>query len=1669
MVHKKYLLHKNSPENVVYINVVTKHNTFGSEHWKPEPIYKENIFVKKRLLDIGIMHGFLVTTWNGHHQDVITKGADQQQFQGTSEYPAAHTVGVGLSDIIQLSSKDHIKFLKSLIGRVVISEGGKGKNQGIHKFVDNWVEIILRSNSVLTEKAFQKFVKYLFDDIEENTRYSKEGQTSEGTETAEIYKKELGSPKAYAMYKNGFEEGKTFSKNLSNRNNQAGPVVSQSTESPDSVMMHSGIKANALMTSDYFLILENIQKQVKLNLPPGYDTYTIKDTKQLSNGKLAVNVEAEDISHDKLKIKELQIEINLDDIGLNTKNMVEDALSQNAGEETGIRASKLLPMADGVEMGKHNLGEESKSNQTLWENIKEGVEISKKVFKLSKFLCRYGIMAGLKVAQQLLQRGNIVKSFQSFEQKSHSITSTRSGTALTKKTFLKVDAQIISALEKRVTDIAAPLKKSLATDVVPAVKKLGSKLVRLVQRSIPIVGMRYGIKSVYEDIIMLTEANTTEDKVHFGINLALDIVDLFLDNLPMKIPHLVAIQWAIKGVSLVIDDIWEGISSEIRKVDCGESNVGRCAYQYIEAVIIGTKKGIVKFAQDVASFFNDPFGQFDAIKNKILEDVASIFTNYPFDAIRETKQFEMSFHNVNNYFSVTQIQESNSSFGIINFSDGILAAFGGEIFFRLYNAQFVNVCIKINTLNRCITEQLTDGDNNIVMGIGLSHNIKYRLEIVKALGFIYIDTKQVVDGLEKDHSNLVGEYHGNDKGNQFLSIRTLLNETIEKLGYSLSDYSYKLFGHGGDDTFHIGPQKFYIEGGNGRDKIIIPVDGGDVTINFASEDEIADICIFSSNFDDIQVSLNGSDLYLHYSNKSSVIVMNWKNKTKFENIDFYSEPGIIFIVNNTHEAKKEAKLATFDLKTVGVEFNADIPDYLTIEDIHGSPGNDKLTGNNYTNRINGFKGNDYLEGKGGQDQYVIGNGNDIINNFAEDTAMDLLVLEASATEVGIIYGRSMGDDLQLVTTYFSVTLKNWFKGERYQHLLIATADFYTMKISTTKTCIQDNSCLTATGVDGSLSENGINVNLCKFVLTLKTAANNLTQHINSQLNASKVYLPTKQQPLPLTIFKDVHGMLGSKKNDILIGNEESNQITGGKGDDFLKGSCGSDIYLIRPGDGSDTIDNFAEDLEVDFILLDAKFDDFTAVPIANDLKIESRFFDLNITNWFLGVNYQHLQIISSDFFIFELNISKFCVKNNACVMATRFDARNSDHSVQINLAEEHKLSKVVSIIGSEKDDELICNNESNVISGGKGNDYLKGGEGSDHYFISQTTTSEVKTINNKAMDGALDHVLLKDIQFKEISLNKNNFDLILKCKKVTVKVLNWFLNEKYQHIEFRTSDGFTFTPDLDSFILEPETVAASEHVSSLLLFNTVPDNCLESNCSYVSAMGCTEQEQSCPAINNERFCKTENMFSTQKLRVIKGSTKCSIIEGNNLDNLIYFEGSSGHLKGNNGSDKYFVKNSDQDQEIIIDNAAQDNQMDILNLEIDFSTIKIERKGLDLTLNGSFQNRTTKVVLSNYFNASENQHLMIKMLRGETFTVTESSKGLHIVHLAIDRSAESTEQKIDVNQNNNYSKFNQIVGARSAPNHIIGGYLPLVMEGGDFNDILEGSLDEDTIKGGGMFL
>ena len=230
---------------------------------------------------------------------------------------------------------------------------------------------------------------------------------------------------------------------------------------------------------------------------------------------------------------------------------------------------------------------------------------------------------------------------------------------------------------------------------------------------------------------------------------------------------------------MFIDGVWDSVSSLIKQVDCsnGTSTVS-CVFKYAAAVIEGTFIGIGK-------------------------TVASLFYNYPSEEVKATEDFQKEFYILQNYFNTTR------EFGIVNFAAGKYSGYGGNVDFNLSSGM---LCIKIDRKNRCDTLQIQTKFTNIALGIGQTHNIMYTAREIKILTFIPVGSVKVKDGLEGDSTTLKGTYHGNEQNNQFLAIDDLPAHLDDYLDYELADYTYHLFGHGGDDTFHLGPQTFFIAG-----------------------------------------------------------------------------------------------------------------------------------------------------------------------------------------------------------------------------------------------------------------------------------------------------------------------------------------------------------------------------------------------------------------------------------------------------------------------------------------------------------------------------------------------------------------------------------------------------------------------------------------------------------------------------------------------------------------------------------------------------------------------------------------------------------------------------------------------------------------------------------------
>jgi Ca2+-binding RTX toxin-like protein len=654
--------------------------------------------------------------------------------------------------------------------------------------------------------------------------------------------------------------------------------------------------------------------------------------------------------------------------------------------------------------------------------------------------------------------------------------------------------------------------------------------------------------------------------------------------------------------------------------------------------------------------------------------------------------------------------------------------------------------------------------------------------------------------------------------------------------------------------------------------------------------------------------------------------------------------------------------------------------YFTIQ---GSENNDKLTGNSRANKFNGSRGDDYIEGGQGQDYYVMqkGDGDDTINNYAEDQLVDVLFLDANIYEIEEGKEVSFPEHLTISTPHFTVRLQSWFKSKFYRHLVVLSADFYVLELDASEICRKTKSCLAVTRLDASNSQHGIYVNLTKTEFETATQSPNKSALLDTVTNNLKA--PTQANSTKM--WQKLNGIQGSKYDDTLVGTNSNNHIVGNKGNDYMEGGSGSDMYTINKGDGlGDIINNFAEDHNIDYLSLDANLADLKISIQGHNLNISTNDFSVTLQNWFLDQDYQHLLIVTNDFYTARLSVSELCIKDDSCIEATGFDASNSKKAVHldltkplgavskrdtINIAPEALKAKLLSstdsVIGSDYDDTLICNSKNNMISPGPGHDYMEGGEGSDYYFISNLNETTIKLINNAASDEALDYVLLRNVTFKDVTLDKSKNDLVLKLGHLlTVTVLDWFSSKRFQHIEFKTSDGFSFTPSIDSFDLEPESIVVQEEDASSsfsLLSYINEEKCKNQTCSK-RAFGCTVQDQTC--WSNRSSCPPAKgtLFHSEKLRTVRSSSGCGVIEGNHLNNHIVFDGKSILLKGNNGSDTYIIHTPMQEQRVLIDNYAEDEETDNLNFKVDFGSLQLGREGNNLTLKG-----TTETPITHQYN------------------------------------------------------------------------------------------------------
>jgi Ca2+-binding RTX toxin-like protein len=193
-----------------------------------------------------------------------------------------------------------------------------------------------------------------------------------------------------------------------------------------------------------------------------------------------------------------------------------------------------------------------------------------------------------------------------------------------------------------------------------------------------------------------------------------------------------------------------------------------------------------------------------------------------------------------------------------------------------------------------------------------------------------------------------------------------------------------------------------------------------------------------------------------------------------------------------------------------------------------------------------------------------------------------------------------------------------------------------------------------------------------------------------QINTAGLMLSNLHQVVTATAATANNYLAGGLVNDTLTANSSGTTFIGGRGDDTLTGEVGNDTYLIRAGDGNDTI---TEKGGINSIKLDAAI---TASQATTPLSVRHVGADLLIS-------------ISDEQTITVKNM--FDATTGALV-----DASSVQNILFYdNTSWDITKIKQQTLISTASDDAIGGSELTNVINGGKGNDRLSGGAGSDIY------------------------------------------------------------------------------------------------------------------------------------------------------------------------------------------------------------------------------------------------------------------------------------------------------------------------------------------------------------------
>lgn len=570
-----------------------------------------------------------------------------------------------------------------------------------------------------------------------------------------------------------------------------------------------------------------------------------------------------------------------------------------------------------------------------------------------------------------------------------------------------------------------------------------------------------------------------------------------------------------------------------------------------------------------------------------------------------------------------------------------------------------------------------------------------------------------------------------------------------------------MFGSRYDDVLIGNGEKNVMDGGGGRDRltggegediyIVKDKERSSVLIDNYSRDTKTDLVMIEANFLTFKVRVERDNAVVNAFHDNTVIhvtLLRWFRTPEHRHLLFVSKDLITFTISDNKADCTQRDQFTKCLKSRIIDFSSS-PSALVVDlqgdealqsvtEVRGSKFDDVIRGNKEGNVVVPGSGDDFIQGRGGEDWYVItpGQGVKTINNQSPDQVLDILFLKEQYSSITCTCeGQSI---IILVKGSKGVILQDWFVSKNHQHLHIKTSDGITTRLrSNLSSCGESLMLPLIVDYRNQKPEplNSLHTHLQKLSVNVDLLFSSVPDgclRYRSKNSEERLFCGLQGKVLMVDNAHSVKDVYGSSGFDIMVGNGNENLLDPYTGGALMFGGEGKDTYIIKHGYGNNLmIDNFAEDQNTDTVLVDMDFLDGSQVALdssAGDLNVmittNGEQLKLILLNYNNSFQHRHLEFQSSDGVNFRLkSLNSTGDVPFFQIEAFKVTLKQSGAECRLDLNSKKNLSKVHTvkgcpsrtnvILGNDRDNALIGGWKEDTLEGGEGDDTLIGGNGAD--------------------------------------------------------------------------------------------------------------------------------------------------------------------------------------------------------------------------------------------------------------------------------------------------------------------------------------------------------------------